>query len=89
VKEISNLYLPPNINPPIALQWKDIKENTTQQTSQATSIRVCDEVEPSNPDDVRDRDWTIVARGAQDAESTNTNPKTISTSSTKAGKSAK
>jgi len=32
VKEIRNLYFPVNINPPIVLQWKDIKGNTTQQS---------------------------------------------------------
>jgi hypothetical protein len=71
VKEIRNLHLPPNLTPPIALQWKDINKNTTQQFNQATSIRACDDAEPSSPGDVWDSDWNIVERGAQDVESTN------------------
>jgi type III secretion system FlhB-like substrate exporter len=41
IKEIKNLYLPLNSDPPIVLQWKDSNENTIQQVNPATAIMVC------------------------------------------------
>jgi len=66
VTEIKILYLPP-----IALQWKDIKENAKQLTNPVTSIRMCDDAEPLSPGDVRYSGWNIGVGGAQDAESKN------------------
>ena len=69
VKEIRNLYSPVNINPPIVLQWKDIKGNTTQQINQVTSTRRCDDTEPPSPDEIRSNGWIIGVRSVQDEES--------------------
>jgi hypothetical protein len=69
VKVIKNLYFPLNTNPPIVLQWKDVKENTTQQVNPVTSIRICGDAEPPSPVEIRSSGWIIGVRGVQDEES--------------------
>ena len=71
VKEISNLYLPSNLTPPIVLQWKASKENATQQVISDTSSRMCDDGETSNPGDEQVCGVNIGVRGAQDLEPRN------------------
>jgi hypothetical protein len=67
-KEIRNSCLPLNINPPIVLKWKNIKENITQQTDPATVIRRCDETKPPSPEVERSNSWMIGNRCTQDED---------------------
>ena len=74
VKEIRNLYLPPNIHPPIVLQWKDIKKNTTHRINPAAPIQMCEVVELPRPDVTPNSGWIIEVRGVQEEEESKQHP---------------
>ena len=74
VKEIRDLYLPPNIHPPIVLQWKDIKKNTTHRINPAAPIQMCEVVELPRPDVTPNSGWIIGVRGVQEEEESKQHP---------------
>ena len=74
VKEIRNLYLPPNIHPPIVLQWKDIKKNTTHHINPAAPIKMYEDVELPSPDVTPNSGWLIGVRSVQEEEESKQHP---------------
>jgi len=68
VQEIRKAHHLTKANPPTARHWKDVEEDTTQQTNPGTPTKIYVNTEPSIPGEMRSNGRRMEAIGEQEDE---------------------